>query len=158
MIKRFFIFLLFISVRGYAQETGDTLYAKCPIMISDTSGYNTYFTAQQSAVVKLEKIKGNIVITVQQKEQFLTMFFRVKKLSPRQYTIVVGADDKEELDAKYSFRSGGRASFINVSSGTVDVSYDAITRLWHLKINGLLKNIVERSVSLYKVKGEIALR
>ena len=66
--------------------------------------------------------------------------------------------DKDELDAKYSFRSGGRASYINATSGTVDVSFNEDKGLWELKINGLLKNLIERTIAVYKVKGEISIR
>ena len=157
MQKTVLVLFLLISTYCSGQKTGDTLYARCPVAVTDTSGYNNYFTSHQSATVKVEKVKNNIVITVQQKEQFFTLFFRVKKFSSKKYNIVVGADDKDELDAKYSFRSGERASFINVSSGTVDISFNKETQLWDLKVNGLLKNLVERSVAFYKVKAEFSI-
>jgi hypothetical protein len=151
-------FMLAVSLSTKAQEDGDTLYSRCPVAVTDTSGYNNYFTGHQSAVVKVERISKNLVITMQQRDQFFTLFFRQKKLSERKYSIVVGADDKDELDAKYSFRSGGRASFINVNSGTVDVTYNEETKLWNLKINGVLKNLVERTIALYKVKADISIK
>lgn len=151
-------FTLIISLNAAAQEEGDTLYMRCPVAVTDTSGYNNYFTSYQSATVKVERIKKNIVITVQQKEQFFTMFFIQKNFSEKKYSIVLGADDKDELDAKYSFRSGGRVSFINVSTGTVDITYNKEKQLWNLKINGVLKNLEERSVRLYKVKADISFK
>lgn len=152
-----FSFLL-ISLCAAAQEEGDTVYSRCPVAITDTSGYNNYFTPHQSATVTLEKIKGNLVITIQQREQFFTMFFRQKKLVERKYKIGVGANDKDELDAKYSFRSGGRASYVNVTSGTVDVTYNKDSHLWNLKVNGILSNLVERSIAYYKVKADFSIK
>jgi len=152
------IFLLCISLGAAAQEEGDTVYSRCPVAITDTSGYNNYFTPHQSATVKLEKLKGSLIITIQQRDQFFTMFFRQKKLDERKYKIKVGADDKDELDAKYSFRSGSRASYVNVTSGTVDVTYNKETHLWNLKVNGILSNLVERSVAYYKVKADFSVK
>jgi hypothetical protein len=153
-----FIFLLIISCRVAAQEEGDTVYSRCPVAITDTSGYNNYFTPHQSATVRLEKIKGGLVITIQQRDQFFTMFFRQKKLDERKYKIKVGADDKNELDAKYSFRSGSRASYVNVTSGTVDVTYNKEAHVWNLKVDGMLSNLVERSVAYYKVKADFSVK
>jgi hypothetical protein len=158
-MKQFILFfILFVSISAKAQEEGDTLYSRCPIAVTDTSGYNNYFTSHQNAVVKVERINKNLVITIQQRDQFFTLFFKQKKLTERKYNIVQGADDKDELDAKYSFRSGGRASYINATSGTVDVSFNEDTGLWGLKINGLLKNLIERTIAVYKVKGEISIK
>jgi hypothetical protein len=152
------VFLLFTSYRVAAQEEGDTVYSRCPVAITDTSGYNNYFTPHQSATVKLEKIKGGLVITIQQRDQFFTMFFRQKKLDVRKYKIKVGANDKDELDAKYSFRSGGRASYVNVTSGIVDVTYNKESHVWNLKVDGMLSNLVERSVAYYKVKADFSVK
>lgn len=152
------LFTLIISMNVTAQQEGDTLFSRCPVAVTDTSGYNNYFTSHQGATVKVERIRNKLVITIQQKEQFFTMFFKQKKLSEKKYSIVVGADDKDELDAKYSFRAGGRASFINVNNGTVNITYNEEKQLWNLKINGVLKNLEERTVRLYKVKADISFK
>ena len=157
-MKTFFIIILLLFAgKIYAQKSGDTVYSRCPIAITDTSGYNNYFTAHQPATIKVEKIKGDIVITIQQREQFYTMFFRTKKFSDKKYKIRVGADDKDELDAKYSFRSQGRASYVNTTSGTVDVKFNKETQRWELKVNGMLSNLIERSVAYYKVKADFSI-
>lgn len=153
-----FLLFLFISFNASAQEEGDTVYSRCPIAITDTSGYNNYFTPHQSAIVKIEKTKGDLVITIQQKEQFFTMFFRQKKLVERKYKIGVGANNKNELDAKYSFRSGSRASYIDVTSGTVDVTYNKDSHLWNLKVDGMLSNLIEHSIAYYKVKADFSVK
>ena len=152
------LFTLIISMHVTAQQEGDTLYSRCPVAVTDTSGYNNYFTSHQSASVNVERIRNKLVITIQQKEQFFTMFFKHKNLSEKKYSIVVGADDKDELDAKYSFRAGGRASFINVNNGTVNITFNKEKNLWNLKIDGVLKNLEERSVRLYKVKADISFK
>jgi hypothetical protein len=87
-MKTFLIItMFFIAGSLHAQKTGDTTYSRCPIAITDTSGYNNYFTSHQPATVKVERLKGNIVVTLQQREQFYTMFFRAKKFSDRKYKI-----------------------------------------------------------------------
>jgi hypothetical protein len=157
-MKTFFIITsVLFGCAVHAQKSGDTVYTRCPIAITDTSGYNNYFTSHQPATIKVEKIKGDIVITIQQREQFYTMFFRAKKFSDRKYKIRVGAGDKDELDAKYSFRSGGRASYVNTTSGTVDIKFNKETQHWDLKVNGILSNLIERSVAYYKVKAEFSI-
>lgn len=159
-IMKYLLSVVFICCTAvmHAQKSGDTVYTRCPIAITDTSGYNNYFTSHQPATVKVEKLKGNIVITVQQREQYYTMFFRTKKFSDKKYKIVVGAGDKNELDAKYSFRSAGRASYVNTTSGTVEIKFNKDTQLWDLKINGMLSNLVERSVAYYKVKADFSIK
>jgi hypothetical protein len=152
------IALLLFAVELNAQETGDTTYSRCPIAITDTSGYNNYFTSHQSAVVKVEKIKGNITITIQQREQYYTIFFNGKKLSAKTYKIKTNADDKSEVYARYSFRSAGRASYVETTSGTMEVSYNKETKLWNLKVNGILSNLVERNVAFYKVKADFSIK
>jgi hypothetical protein len=149
---------LLLAVSSQAQKAGDTVYNRCPIAITDTSGYNNYFTSHQPATIKIEKIKGDIVITIQQREQFFTMFFHVKKFSDRKYKIKVGGGDKDELYAKYSFRSGGRASYVNATSGTVDIKFNKETDHWELKVNGMLSNLIERSVAYYKVKADFSIK
>jgi len=152
-----FIIMLLLAGAVQAQKTGDTVYSRCPIAITDTSGYNNYFTSHQPATIKVEKLKGSVVITIQQREQFYTMFFRTKKFSDRKYKIRVGAGDKDELDAKYSFRSQGRASYVNTTSGTVDVKFNKQTQRWELRVNGMLSNLIERSVAYYKVKADFSI-
>ena len=152
------IALLLFASNLDAQETGDTTYTRCPIAITDTSGYNNYFTSHQSAVVKVEKIKGNITITIQQREQFFTMFFKGKKLSARTYKIKTNSDDKSEVYARYSFRSAGRASYVEATSGTIEVTYNKETEHWNLKINGILSNLVERTIAYYKIKADFSIK
>jgi hypothetical protein len=152
------IALLLFAVELNAQTSEDTTYSRCPIAITDTSGYNNYFTSHQSAVVKVERIKGNITITVQQREQYFTMFFQGKKLSPKTYKIKTSADDKSEVYARYSFRSAGRASYVEATSGTIEVSFNNETELWNIKVNGILSNLVERNVAYYKVKADFSIK
>lgn len=152
------IALLLLVFELNAQTSEDTTYSRCPIAITDTSGYNNYFTSHQPAVVKVERIKGNITITIQQREQFFTMFFQGKRLFAKTYKIKTNADDKTEVYARYSFRSVGRASYVEATSGTIEVSYNKETQYWNLKINGILSNLVERNVAYYKVKADFSIK
>jgi predicted secreted protein len=86
------------------------------------------------------------------------LFFREKKLRSLKYKISVNPDGRGELAAKYSFRSGEQVSYVNVSNGTVDVTYDKIKKVWLLKINGMISNLVERSVTYYRVKGDFTIK
>ena len=74
------------------------------------------------------------------------------------YKITVSPDGRSELVVKYSFRSGEQVSYVNVSKGTIDVSYDTEKKLWRLKVNGLIANLVERSVTYYKVRADFTIK
>lgn len=63
-----------------------------------------------------------------------------------------------EILAKYSFRSGDQVSYVDVSSGTVESIYDKEKSLWHLKVNGMIANLVERSVTYYKVRTDFYIK
>ena len=56
------------------------------------------------------------------------------------------------------FRSGDQVSYVNVSSGTIETSYDKLTALWKVKVAGMIANMVERSVSYYRVRTEFYIR
>lgn len=59
--------------------------------------------------------------------------FSGKKLRSLKYKISVNPDGRGELAAKYSFRSGEQVSYVNVSNGTVDVTYDKIKKCGFLR-------------------------
>ncbi len=95
---------------------------------------------------------------VEQKDQFFTIFFNDKNLAKGTYKIMVGARKNNQVAVKYSFRSGEQVSYVNVSSGTIDVSFDEVKQLWHLKVNGMIVNIVERSLSYYKARADLYVK
>lgn len=150
---------LLISSLLSAQEERDTTLPRCPIFITDTLTSNNFFLEHQPSIVKVYRTKGKLTVAIQQKEQFFTLFFHDKKLKDgSKYTIGVGSSGKIDLEAKYSFRSGGTASYVNVSRGTVDATYDKEKDLWRLKVNGTLINNVERSSTHYRVKADFYIR
>ena len=150
--------VLLISLSAFSQQERDTVLSRCPIFITDTATANNFFLSARPATLKVYRVPGDLTIVVEQKDQFFTLFFREKKLRSLKYKISVNPDGRGELAAKYSFRSGEQVSYVNVSNGTVDVTYDKIKKVWLLKINGMISNLVERSVTYYRVKGDFTIK
>ena len=154
-----FITFCFSLNYAFSQHEGDTLYKRCPVAIKDTATGNDYFIEHQPATIKAYRNNGNYTIVIEQKNQFFTMFFRTRKLSTRgKYSISTDASSKNEMSAKYSFRSGESVAFIDVSSGKVETSYDKVTKLWHIKLIGLIANMGETRVSYFKSKADFYIR
>lgn len=153
---RTFLFLSFILMYATvcAQEEKDTVYKRCPIFITDTITSNNFFIEGMPATVTVDRSKGNLTITVRQKEQFFTIFFMDKKLKEGKYAIKINPGRKDVF-AKYSFRSGDQVSYVNVSSGVVIASYNNEKSLWELKLTGLIANLVGRSVTYYKAAAHL---
>ena len=152
------ISLLLVAFSGQAQEERDTILKRCPIFITDTVSSNNFFIEALPATVKVDRVKGDLAVTVQQRDQFFTIFFGERKLKAGKYKIKPNADDRHEVIAKYSFRSGDQVSYINVSSGIIETSYDKAKDLWLIKINGLIANMVERNITYYRVRGELYIK
>jgi hypothetical protein len=146
-----------ISIPVFSQQEIDTVYKRCPLYITDTVSANNFFIEALPATIKAERDNGEVKITIQQKEQFFTMFFRDRKLKTGKYKLKTNPGGRDAA-AKYSFRSGDQVSYVNVSSGVIEVSYDKVTKLWKLKVNGMIANLVERSVTYYKVRTEFFIR
>ena len=155
----FVLFLsFFIGTTSFAQKERDTVLKRCPVFITDTISSNNYFLEFQPATVKVTRNRGKLTILVQQKDQFFTLFFKDKKLEERKYKIVVTDPHRNDVEAKYSFRSGGSASYVSVSQGYLESTYDKEKQLWHIKVNGLLSNIAGTSVSYYRVRADFYIR
>ena len=150
--------LLLFSFYAHAQEERDTTLKRCPIFITDTVSNNNFFIEGRPATVKVYRAKGDLTIVIEQKDQFFTIFFNERKLSPGLYKITVNSRKNTQVSAKYSFRSGDQVSYVNVSSGTLDVSFDEAKQHWHLKLNGMIANIVERSVSYYRTRADFFIK
>lgn len=147
-----------ISSSVFAQQERDTVLSRCPLYITDTVSQNNFFIEARPATLKVYRVRGDLTIVIEQKEQFFTLFFRDKKLRASRYKISVNPDGRGELAAKYSFRSGEQVSYVNVSSGIVEVTYDKEKKLWRLKVNGLIANLVERTVTYYRVKSDFIIK
>lgn len=156
---RFLVILLLVSFAATSQVDRDTTVPRCPVFITDTLTSNNFFLEQQPATIRVYRTKGDLVIAIQQREQFFTLFFNDKRLKDGTiYKIAVGSDRKTHVEAKYSFRSGGTASYVNISSGTVEVRFDKEKDLWNIKLNGMLRNLVERNITYYKVRTNFFIR
>lgn len=159
-VRNFFLTALIISVSlaAAAQHEGDTVLKRCPVFITDTSGYNNYFIEALPAKITVDKSHGILSVVVNQKDQYLSLFFGKKRLENKKYIIETNADSKNEVAVKYSFRSDDQVSYVTVSSGTVDCSFNKETQLWNLKVDGILSNYVGRSVSYFKVKANLYVK
>jgi len=146
------------SLAVSAQQERDTVLKRCPVYITDTVSSNNFFIEAQPATLKVDRVKGDLTIIVQQRDQFFTIFVRDKKLKNEKYKIQVEAKGKNTIEAKYSFRSGEQVSYVNVRSGTMESSFDKEKDMWHLKVNGLIANLVERTVTYYKVRADLYIR
>jgi hypothetical protein len=153
--------VLLVSSSAFAQHEGDSVYTRCPVAIKDTATGNNYFIEHQPATVKTYRNKGNYTIVIEQKNQFFTMFFRVRGFSTKRkskYSITTDSNNNDEVSAKYSFRSGESVAFIDVSSGKVETSYDKATKLWHLKVTGLIANMGDTRVTYFKATADFFIR
>jgi hypothetical protein len=149
------ILALLFTLAASAQQESDSTLRRCPVFITDTVSSNNFFIEGQSCVLKVYRVKGDLTVEVRQKEQYLTFFFHSKRLKAGKYKIKIGAKSNDEVETRYSFRSGTQVSYVDVSSGNIEVTYDKDKKLWHMKVNGMLANIVERSVTYYKVRTDL---
>ncbi len=46
-------------------------------------------------------------------------------------------------------------AYIDVSSGKVETTYDKVTKLWRVKLTGLIANLGESRVSYFKATADI---
>lgn len=146
-----------ISLTGFSQKERDTTLKRCPVFITDTVSQNNFFIEGMAANLKVDRVSGNLVVTVQQKEQFFTIFFRDRKIKSGKYKIKINPNGREAA-AKYSFRSGDQVSYVNVNSGLIEVTNDKEKGMWKLKVSGMIANMVERNVTYYRVKAELMLK
>jgi hypothetical protein len=150
------VLLLIISFSAAAQKDSDSLYRQCPVAVLDTATGNNYFIEHQSAKVKVYRNGGEIRVVIEQKNQFFTIFFHTKKLKTKgKYAISSDAAARDEVSAKYSFKSGESTAYIDVSSGMAETSYDKASKLWHIKLTGLIANLGETRVSYFKAKADL---
>lgn len=154
----FLIAIIFFSLGSFAQEERDTTMPRCPIYITDTLTSNNFFLEYQPSTLKVYRSKGDLTIVLQQRDQFFTLLFNDNKLKDRKYDIRKDARKNDQVAAKYSFRSGQQVSYVDVFKGTVESSFNKEKDMWELKINGLIANLVERTVSYYKVRGNLFIK
>lgn len=153
---RTFILLLFLFFFGSlsAQEVRDTILRPCPVYITDTASSNNFFIEGLPVTLKVYRVRGELTIQFEQRDQFFTIFFHIKRLRNKTYKLESGSGKRKEVEAAYSFRSGDQVSSISVSDGKLVVSFDKEKNMWHMNITGTIRNMVERSVTYYLVKSD----
>ncbi len=154
----FFFIALQLAVSAKAQQERDTLLSRCPVAITDTVSNNNYFVEARPATLKVYRVRGKLTIAVQQKDQFFTLFFHEKKLKNSKYDIEPGSKGKDEVEATYSFKSGDQVAYINVASGTIHTTFDKEKNVWKLKVLGLITNLTDRTLTYYRVKGDLTIK
>lgn len=154
----FLLLLLFFSGTLSAQEVRDTVLRPCPLYITDTVSSNNFFIEGLPVTLKVYRVRGELTIQFEQRDQFFTIFFHVKKLRNKTYKLESGSGKRKEVEAAYSFRSGDQVSSINVSDGKLDVLFDKEKDMWHMHITGIIRNMVERSVTYYRVKSDFYIK
>ena len=157
-MKIFFLIIVLISsLITSAQKERDTVMSSCPVFITDSVSSNNFFLQHQPATVKVYRAKGDLTIAIEQRDQFFTILFGVKNLENKKYKISSRPGSKKEILAKYSFKSGDQVSYVNMTSGTVETNYNKQTKLWSIKLNGLLANFVGQTVTYFKVKADLVI-
>jgi hypothetical protein len=149
---------LFFVCQAKAQVERDTTLNRCPVFITDTVSTNNFFIEARPAILKVYRVKGKLTVAVDQKGQLLSFYFHDRRLKTGKYDISPGSRGGREVEALSSFKSGEQVSYISLNSGTIDVTYDKTTKFWFLKVNGMIANLVERSVTYYKVKADLYIK
>lgn len=158
-MRGFFLgFLIIASLVASSQEERDTMLSRCPVYITDTVSSNNFFLEFQPSTLRVYRAKGKLTVVVEQRDQYFSIFFNGKKLDEQNYKIIKGGRKKNNVEVKYSFRSGDQVSYVDVSRGTVESTFDKEKDMWHLKVNGLMANLVGRSVTYFKVRSDLYLK
>jgi hypothetical protein len=151
------IALIFSSLFASAQQERDTVLRRCPVFITDTLTSNNFFIEGRPCTIKVYRVKGDLTIVVEQRDQFLTILFSEKKLRNTKYRIHTHPEGRSEIAVKYSFRSGEQVSYVDVVNGTVETNFDQDTNSWKIRINGMIANLVERTITYYRVKADFSI-
>jgi hypothetical protein len=148
------IIILFSFTPVAAQKEQDTTLNRCPVFITDTASSNNFFIEARPCTIKVYRLRGNLTVAAEQRDQFLTIVFADKKLRANKYKIQPHPDGRNEVSVKYSFRSGDQVSYVNVASGSVETTWDKEKKFWKIKVNGMIANLVDRTVSYYRVRAD----
>jgi hypothetical protein len=154
----FIVITIFFSIGLQAQVSRDTVLKRCPVFITDTLSSNNFFIEGLPATLRVYRVKGELTVQIQQKDQFFTLFFHMKKMKIKNYEIDDGSRSRKEVEAAYSFKSGDQVSYISLSTGRLEVSFDKEKDMYKLKVTGMIRNMVERSVTYYRVRTEFYIK
>ncbi|MGQ0739920.1 MAG: hypothetical protein ACT4OJ_12755 [Bacteroidota bacterium] len=147
-----------LSLSGFSQVSRDTVLSRCPVFITDTVSVNNFFIEARPATLKVYRVRGDLTIVIEQRDQFFSLFFHEKRLRNTTYDIEPGSKSRGEVEVAYSFKSGEQVAFINVSDGTIQSSYDKEKKLWKIKVNGIITNMSDRTLSYYRARAEFTLK
>src|SRR5688572_20366076 len=95
---------LFFSMQVRAQVERDTTLSRCPVFVTDTVSSNNFFIEARPAILKVYRVKGDLTIRVEQRDQFFTLLFHSRRLKAGNYEIESGSKSRREIEATYSFR------------------------------------------------------
>ncbi|HUR67331.1 MAG TPA: hypothetical protein VMZ03_13355 [Chitinophagaceae bacterium] len=156
-MRYFVLFLITIafSFTVQAQQERDTTLSRCPVSVTDTVSANNYFIEARPAVLKVYRVKGDLTIRIEQRDQFFTLLFHSKRLKSGNYEIESGSRSRREIEATYSFRSGDQVAYIELNKGTIQCSFDKTKNMWRLKVNGTITNLADQTLSYYRVKADL---
>lgn len=155
-------FLLFIALLGSlvstAQVSRDTVLNRCPVYITDTVSVNNFFLEARPATLKVYRVRGDLTIQVEQRDQFFTLFFHEKRLRATTYDIEPGSRGRGEVEAAYSFRSGDQTALISLTDGKIESTFDKEKKMWRVRVNGVITNMSDRTLSYYRVRTDLWLK
>jgi hypothetical protein len=150
--------MVILCLSANAQVSRDTVLNRCPVYITDTVSSNNFFIEARPATLKVYRVRGDLTVVIEQKDQFSSLFFHEKRLRSTTYDIDPGSKGRGEVEATYSFKSGDQVAYINIAAGTIQSSYDKVKKTWTLKISGMITNMTDRSLSYYRVRSELVLK
>ncbi len=137
-----------------AQVERDTVLSRCPVRITDTVSVNNFFIEARPATLKVYRVRGDLTIVIEQRDQFFSLFFHEKRLRNTTYDIEPASKGRGSVEVTYSFKSGDQVAYINVASGTIQSTFDKEKKMWKVKVDGLIANLTERTLTYYKAKAD----
>jgi hypothetical protein len=149
--------ILLVSISASSQISRDTVLSRCPVYITDTVSVNNFFLEARPATLKVYRVKGDLTVVVEQRDQFFSLFFHEKKLRSFTYD-EPGSKGRGEVEAAYSFKSGDQTALISLTDGKIECSFDKDKKMWRLKVNGTITNMSDRTLSYYRVRTELWLK
>lgn len=149
---------LLFSLSASAQVSRDTVLSRCPVYITDTVSVNNFFLEARPCTLKVYRVKGDLTIVVEQRDQFFSLYFHEKRLRNTTFDIEPGSKGKGEVEVAYSFKSGDQVALINVSDGKIESSFDKEKKMWRVKVNGIITNMSDRTLSYYRARAEFWIK
>lgn len=151
-------FFLFLTLSAAAQQERDTVLTRCPVYILDTVSNSNYFITPRPVTLKLYRNKGDITVVVEQRNQFLTLFFNVKRFRETKYKVSAFPRSSNEMLIRYSFKEDDQVSYVDMTRGQVEIVRDKEKELWWVKLSGYITNWVGSTTSNFKVSAELPLK